>query len=90
MMRITREIKVRNKLGLHARPAAMLVQLTNRFKSEIAVSKDDMKVNAKSIMGVMMLAAECGSELVFEATGPESDKALAELCKLVADGFGEK
>ena len=68
----------------------MLVQLTNRFKSEIAVSKDDMKVNAKSIMGVMMLAAECGSTLVLTGEGEDAEEALNAVEDLFARKFDEE
>lgn len=90
MTTIRREITVRNKLGLHARPAAMLVQLTSKFNSEITVSKNDMQVNAKSIMGVMMLAAECGSVLVLTADGEDAERALEEVEGLFARKFNEE
>ncbi|MFH0794112.1 MAG: HPr family phosphocarrier protein [bacterium] len=86
--------RIKNSAGLHARPAAQLVNIAKKYKNcEVFIYKagvPETRVNGKSIMGVMMLAAECGSDLVFEATGPESEEALAELCALVADGFGEQ
>lgn len=81
--------KIVNKLGLHARPAALLVTTASKFQSEVFITKEDLRVNGKSIMGVMMLAAEMGSELHFEVNGPDEELALAELLKVVASGFGE-
>lgn len=86
---IERAVKVVNSLGLHARPAAQLVRLASTFQSQIELVKDDMVVNAKSIMGVMMLAAECGSTIQIRASGDDAEQALAALEKLVTDGFGE-
>ncbi len=74
---------------MHARPAAEIVKLAAKFQSEITVVKDDLDVNGKSIMGVMMLAAECGSAIIFRAEGPDADQALDALCTLVANKFGE-
>ncbi len=78
-----------NQVGLHARPAAQIVKLASRFKSDITLVRDDLEVNAKSIMGVMMLAAERGTQLVLRAEGPDADTALDALVTLIADGFGE-
>ena len=78
-----------NRLGLHARPAAEFVKIANRFTAQIAVRKDDLEVNGKSIMGMMMLAAECGSALVIRADGDDAEQAVAALLALVAAGFGE-
>lgn len=78
-----------NTLGLHARAAAQLVQLANRYRSEVHVEKDGLEVNGKSIMGVMMLAAECGSSITIRARGPDAEKAAKALVDLVATGFGE-
>jgi phosphocarrier protein len=86
---IKQTAKIVNKLGLHARPAALLVTTASRFQSEVFITKEDLRVNGKSIMGVMMLAAEMGSELLFEVSGPDEEPALAELLKVVASGFGE-
>ncbi len=86
---IEREVKVVNPLGVHARPAAQLVKLTNSFSSEVEFVKDGVPVNGKSIMGVMMLAAECGATLTVRATGPDQDAALLAIVELIADGFGE-
>lgn len=78
-----------NSLGLHARPAAEFVKVANRFKAEIGVRKDTLEVNGKSIMGMMMLAAECGSEVSIRAEGDDADEAIATLSALVRAGFGE-
>ena len=71
-----RTVVLVSKHGLHARPAAELVRLAGRFKSDIKLTKDDITVDAKSIMGVMMLAAECGSEVVITVEGPDEDDAM--------------
>jgi len=84
-----RSVTIVNKLGVHARPAAEIVKLAARFKSNITIIRDDMEVNGKSIMGVMMLAAECGSMILFRAEGDDADAALEALAGLVAKGFGE-
>lgn len=86
---IERQAKIVNQLGLHARPAAQLVKVASAYQSEIEIVKDDMAVNGKSIMGVMMLAAECGSTLTFRATGIDETAAVEALAALVARGFGE-
>jgi len=78
-----------NPLGLHARPAAQLVKLANSFGSEIQLVKDGVPVNGKSIMGVMILAAECGSTITVRAEGDDAAAAVAALVELVASGFGE-
>jgi len=78
-----------NPLGLHARPAAQFVKLASTFQSDIELEKDSMAVNGKSIMGVMMLAAECGSRVLLKASGADAEQALAALADLVANGFGE-
>lgn len=80
---------VRNRLGLHARPAALFVQMANRFKSEVEVCKGKEKVNGKSIMGIMTLAAGRGSQITIRATGPDARKAVASLARLIQNGFGE-
>jgi phosphocarrier protein len=86
---IERQVKVSNPLGLHARPAAQLVKLAASFRSDIELVKDGQPVNGKSIMGVMMLAAECGSTLTIRADGPDAEQAAEALASLVAKGFGE-
>ena len=84
-----KEFKIVNKLGLHARAAALLVQLAGTFAAEITINKDGLEINGKSIMGVLMLAAACGSTIIIEAVGDDEDAALAALGELVEDGFGE-
>ena len=87
MPSVTAEIV--NKLGLHARAAAKLTHLAGNFQSDIWISRSGRRVNAKSIMGVMMLAAGQGTSVLLEADGADADKALAALTKLIADKFGE-
>ena len=84
-----REARIVNKLGIHARPAAEIVKAAAKFKSNITIVRDDLEVNAKSIMGVMMLAAEFGSTIVLRATGDDADGALDALATVVANKFGE-
>ena len=84
-----RTVQIVNRNGLHARPAAEIVKLAAKFKSEITVVKDDLDVNGKSIMGVMMLAAEHGSSITFRAEGPDAEQALDALATLVGNKFGE-
>jgi phosphocarrier protein len=86
---MSKEAEIVNPLGLHARPAAQFVKLATTFTANIEVEKDGMAVNGKSIMGVMMLAAECGSMLTLRAEGEDADQALEALAGLVARGFGE-
>ena len=80
---IRREVTVRNRLGIHARPAAAFVKLASRFESEILVEKDDQTVNGKSIMGLMSLAAGRGSKIRITARGPDAERAIEELTHLV-------
>lgn len=84
-----RDLVITNKLGLHARPAALFVQTANRFESSIEIRKEDMSVDGKSIMGIMTLAAEMGSAIKVTATGKDADEALGALAKLVESNFGE-
>ncbi len=86
---IEREAKIVNLEGLHARPAARIVRLASTFDSDIELCKDGVGVNGKSIMGVMMLAAECGSSITIRAHGPDAEQAAKALADLVASGFGE-
>jgi len=78
-----------NKLGLHARASAKLTKLAGSFASEVWITRGERRVNGKSIMGVMMLAAGMGSEVLLETEGPDADQALAALLALMADKFGE-
>ncbi len=89
-MRITKELVVTNKLGIHARPAAMFVRTANRFDCDIFVEKDGEKVNGKSIMGLMMLAAGPGSKLMLHAEGGDAARAAVELEALVKRKFDEE
>lgn len=84
-----RTVQIVNKHGLHARPAAEMVKAASRFACDITIARDDLEVNGKSIMGVMMLAAEYGASIVLRATGPDEDAALTALAALVASRFGE-
>jgi phosphocarrier protein len=84
-----REAKIVNKLGIHARPAAEIVKTAGKFKSTIIIVRDDLEVNAKSIMGVMMLAAEFGSTIILRATGEDAEAALDALATCIANKFGE-
>ena len=84
------EAVIVNKLGVHARPSAKITQLATRFQSEVWMAKGARRINAKSIMGVMMLAAAKGTTLVIEATGPDEKEAVAALASLIAAGFGEE
>jgi phosphocarrier protein HPr len=86
---LSREWVVTNKLGIHARPAALFVKIANRFDCDIFVEKDGERVNGKSIMGLMMLAAGPGSKLLVEATGLEAAQALIELEALLKRKFDE-
>ena len=85
-----RAVQIVNKNGLHARPAAEIVKLAAKFQSEITIVKDDLDVNGKSIIGVMMLAAEHGSTILLRADGPDADAALDALARLVGNKFGER
>ena len=84
-----RDIEITNKLGLHARASAKITQTATRFQCEVNLLRNDRRVNAKSIMGVMMLAAGKGSVITLSADGPDAEAALDGLATLVADRFGE-
>lgn len=86
---VERKVTIVNELGLHARPAAAFVKVAGRFQAEVTVGRDDMVVNGKSIMGVMTLAAEPGTELVIRAQGDDAEAAAEALVSLVAAGFHE-
>lgn len=87
--RLEREVQVVNRAGMHARPAAEFVKTAGRFDAEITVEKDGIEVNGKSIMGVLMLAAEQGSSLLLSATGADAPEALDALADLIGRGFEE-
>jgi phosphotransferase system HPr (HPr) family protein len=82
-MEIRKEIIVKNKSGLHARPAAIFVQLANKYDSEITIIKDEQEVNGKSIMGILMLAAEKGSRIIIVADGEDAEEAVEELSEIL-------
>ena len=84
------EAEIVNKLGLHARASAKLTQTASAFSAEVWLSRNGRRVNAKSIMGVMMLAAGKGSRIVIEAEGEDAEPALAAILNLIADRFGEE
>jgi phosphocarrier protein len=87
---VEREVAIVNRLGLHARPAAQLVQKASKFDSEIKLKRQNLEVNAKSIMGVMMLAAEMGSKLLIIAEGPDEREAVEALAQVIQGKFGEE
>ena len=89
MTSVTLEVQIVNPLGMHARPAAQLVKLASQYASEITIGRNGEVVNAKSIMGVMMLAAEQGASVQLAASGPDAEAAIAALAGLIAAGFGE-
>ena len=84
-----RSVQIVNRNGVHARPAAEIVKAASKFKSDITIVRDELEVNGKSIMGVMMLAAEFGSTLQLKASGPDAEQAVDALAVLVASKFGE-
>ena len=86
---LCKELVVQNKMGIHARPAAMIVRITNKFKADVFVEKDEEQVNGKSIMGLMMLAAGKGSKVKFLASGDDAAAMLDELEQLFARKFDE-
>lgn len=86
---ITRTARICNRLGLHARPSAMLVSAATKFRSEVFFTKGDLRINGKSIMGVMMLAAEMGTELIVEVDGEDEEAAMTAIVHVIDSGFGE-
>lgn len=86
---LTATVEVPNRLGLHARAAAKLVNVANQFESHVELSKGQQVADAKSIMGVLLLCGGQGEQITFRVSGPDAEAALAALCALVADGFGE-
>jgi len=84
-----REVEIVNKLGLHARASAKLTQLAAKYQSDVHIARNGRKVNAKSIMGVMMLAAGKGSKVTIEVDGADESEAMAAICALIGDCFGE-
>jgi phosphocarrier protein len=88
-MMVERSVQVQNSHGIHARPAAEIVKVAARFRSAITIIRDDLEVNGKSIMGVMMLAAECGATILVRADGDDADSAVDALVALILTRFGE-
>ena len=84
-----RDVEIVNKLGLHARPSAKLTQLASSFESQVHMARNGRRINAKSIMGVMMLAAAQGSTIRLETEGVDEDEAIAAVAELIESGFGE-
>jgi phosphocarrier protein HPr len=87
---VERTVQILNKNGLHARPAAEVVKVAAKFASEITLARDDLEVNGKSIMGVMMLAAECGASVRLRADGADAEQAVDAIAALIANKFGER
>jgi phosphocarrier protein HPr len=88
--KLEKELTIINRLGLHARPAAMFVRITSRYRSEVWVAKEGEEINGKSIMGLMMLAAGQGSKLTIRCEGPDADKVMEELEALIQQKFNEE
>ena len=86
---VERTVTIVNKNGVHARPAAEIVKIAGRFASDVTIVRDDLEVNGKSIMGVMMLAAECGADITLRADGPDAQEAVDAIATLVESKFGE-
>ena len=86
---IERTVTISNRNGLHARPAAEIVKAAAKFNADITLVRDDLEVNGKSIMGVMMLAAEYGSQLLLRADGPDAEAAVGAIANLIESKFGE-
>lgn len=86
---LSRKFVIVNRLGLHARAAAQLVQTANQFAAEVTLQKDDVEVNGKSIMGILLLAAPKGTEISLAVDGPDEERAMTVLADLIEDGFGE-
>ena len=86
---LQRDVEVMNANGIHARPAAEIVKLAGKYRAHITLARDGMEVNGKSIMGVMMLAAECGAVVTLKAEGDDAAEALEALAALIASRFGE-
>ena len=87
---VERTVQILNKNGLHARPAAEIVKIAAKYSSEITLARDGTEVNGKSIMGVMMLAAECGASVLLRADGADEQQAIDAIAALIANKFGER
>ncbi len=86
---LSRNFTIKNRLGLHARAAAQLVQTANKFSSEVTLIKDEVEVNGKSIMGILLLAAPQGTDIEVTVAGSDEDQAMIRIAALIEDGFGE-
>lgn len=86
---VSRNFKIINRLGLHARAASQLVKIANEFSAEVTLVKDDVEVNGKSIMGILLLAAPQGTDLEVRVEGADEEAAMAAVAQLIEDGFGE-
>ncbi len=86
---LSRNFTIKNRLGLHARAAAQLVQTANKFMSDVTVVKEDVEVNGKSIMGILLLAAPQGTDISVTVTGSDEEQAMSTIAELIEDGFGE-
>lgn len=89
MSRVTKKLEIKNKLGLHARAAALLVQTINRFAAQVSLSKDGQTIDGRSIMGVLTLAAAQGSKIQVEATGEDAERSVKAIEKLIDNRFNE-
>ncbi len=89
MQQAETRVVLTNKMGLHARPSTQIATTANRFAAEVHIAKDDMRVDAKSVLELLMLAAECGSQLTIQASGVDADAAVKAVADLVASRFGE-
>ena len=89
MSEVERRVVLTNRMGLHARPSTAIATAASRFQSDVSITKDDMTVDAKSVLELLMLAAECGSELIVRADGGDADKAVQAVVGLVESKFGE-
>ena len=89
-MKVERSVTIANRNGIHARPAAEIVKVAAKFKSDITLVRDDLEVNGKSIMGVMMLAAEYGSTIILRADGEDAEAAVEAIATTIANKFGER
>ena len=86
---LERPVKIVNEAGIHARPAAEIVKTAAKFRTDVQIVRDDLEVNAKSIMGVMMLAAECGSTVLLRGEGDDAQAAIDAIAAVIEAGFGE-
>jgi phosphocarrier protein HPr len=89
MMKVTKVFTITNELGIHARSAAMIVEVSNRYRAKIVLEKNGTRVNAKSILGILTLGCPKGSKIILHAEGIDAEDALEELGKLIEDKFGE-